>query len=235
MNFYNFNRKSKSILLLLENLKLEDEIANFLAKHEYKTFQCDSVEGAISSMISRDFILAIMDWKIRGQSGIELAKIFKNTSGHQPVIFISQETSHMKIAQALDSNIDDYICEPLNPQELLSRVNAILRRHEMIRSQIKSQNNIVVDSLSIDVLSCTTTIDGSKIELTKSEFRILLALLKERGFILTRKKLVNKVKGDDLLATERTIDNHISELRKKLMKIGKKIKTVRGLGYKFLD
>jgi two-component system phosphate regulon response regulator PhoB len=134
------------------------------------------------------------------------------------------------IVAALDAGADDYIVKPLRAEELLARVRALIRRGEIVREP--EQQSYKVGGLKVDVKSHRVWCQKEEIELTISEFKLLHALLKNRGRVLPREQLIKNVQGDGVNVVERTVDTHVFGLRKKLGSCGEIIETVRGVGYR---
>ena len=132
--------------------------------------------------------------------------------------------------KVLDSGDDDYITKPFGVMELISRVKALLRRIDRVKKE-----DLNYGTIRIDVSRHTVQVDGNEVELTYKEYEILKYLMKNRGIVLTRDSLMEKIWGYDFEHGNRTVDVHIQSLRKKLGAAGDAIKTIRNVGYKIGD
>jgi two-component system, OmpR family, alkaline phosphatase synthesis response regulator PhoP len=130
----------------------------------------------------------------------------------------------------LDKGADDYITKPFGVMELISRVKALLRRIDRVKKE-----DLNYGTIRIDVSRHTVQVDGNEVELTYKEYEILKYLMKNRGIVLTRDSLMEKIWGYDFEHGNRTVDVHIQSLRKKLGSAGDAIKTIRNVGYKIGD
>lgn len=173
--------------------------------------------------------LVLLDIMLPDINGIEiLERIRKNSETEEiPVIMITAKNTEIDIITSLDKGADDYICKPFSVLELLSRINARLRRIK------KEENTLEIKGLKIDKPGRNVYINNVKINLTLKEYELLLYLVDNSEIVLSREKIINTIWGYDYIGESRTIDMHIKSLREKLTEYGKYIKTIRGIGYKF--
>jgi DNA-binding response OmpR family regulator len=177
--------------------------------------------------------LAVLDIMLPGIDGLEICRILKSKSrtSSLPIIMLTAKATEADVVVGLELGADDYMVKPFSPRELVARVKTILRRASNKEEHTKL---IRLGSLSIDKEKFEAAVDGKKIELTTTEFKILEVLAEGQGRVYTRDQLLKKKRlwGDDKLVYDRTIDVHIKNLREKLGKTGSLIKTIRGIGYK---
>jgi DNA-binding response OmpR family regulator len=177
--------------------------------------------------------LAILDIMLPGIDGLEICRILKSKSRTSsiPIIMLTAKAAEADVVVGLELGADDYIVKPFSPRELVARVKSVLRR---INSKEDEGRVIKLGPLSIDTEKFEATVDGKKIELTTTEFKILQVLAEGRGRVFTRDQLLKKKRlwGDEKLVYDRTIDVHIKNIREKLGKAGNMIKTIRSIGYK---
>lgn len=175
--------------------------------------------------------LALLDIMLPEEDGITVLSWLRGRSATAslPVILLTAKTSEYDIVTGLDSGADDYVTKPFGTMELISRVKALLRRMGTAETGYRT------DGLCVNPEKHTATADGKPINLTVKEFRLLETLLKNRGTVLTRDRLLNEVWGYDYDGENRTVDVHIKSLRTKLGDCGALIETVRGVGYKISE
>lgn len=176
--------------------------------------------------------IILLDIMLPQSDGLQLLKQIRESAryGSVPVIMVTAKTSEIDAVKGLDMGADDYISKPFGVMELVSRVKAILRRTEKKVKPILSYKNIELDEGRHTVL-----VDKNEVELTYKEYEILKHLLRNKGIVLTRDRLMEIVWGYNFEQGNRTVDVHIQSLRKKLGAGGEHIKTIRNVGYKIGD
>lgn len=174
--------------------------------------------------------LVILDVMLPEESGIEiLQKIRKNPKTEKlPVIIATAKTSEYDKINGLESGADDYIAKPFSMMEMVARVKALLRRSEYA----SAEKDYTIDNLYVCPSKHIVKVDGEEVILTLKEFEMLCLLLSNRGIVLTRDQMLNKIWGYSFDGESRTVDVHIRTLRQKLGTAGDVIKTIRGVGYK---
>ncbi|WP_302625342.1 winged helix-turn-helix domain-containing protein [uncultured Eubacterium sp.] len=174
--------------------------------------------------------LVILDVMLPEESGIEiLKKLRKNPMTEKiPVIMATAKTSEYDKINGLESGADDYIAKPFSMMEMVARVKALLRRAEYS----STQSDYTVNNLYVCPEKHIVKVDGQEVILTLKEFEMLCLLIKNRGIVLTRDQMLNKIWGYSFDGESRTVDVHIRTLRQKLTTAGGIIKTIRGVGYK---
>ena len=175
--------------------------------------------------------LVILDLMLPDIDGLEICKILKseNETKNIPIIMLTAKDTEIDKVLGLELGADDYITKPFSPRELVARVRAVLRRTRKPSDEsILKFDNI----LKIDLKKFEVFVNGEKVNLTTTEFKLLKALAIRRGEVLSRNELLDYIWGSEKIVIDRTIDVHIKHLREKLGKVGKFIKNVRGVGYK---
>ncbi|MEN6386609.1 MAG: response regulator [Phycisphaerales bacterium] len=225
----------KEKILIVDDEEDVLELVRFnLEKEGYKTETAISGEAALSDAKSKLPDLIILDLMLPGIDGLEVCKKLKGDSKTQniPIIMLTAKGEDSDIITGLELGADDYMTKPFSPKVLNARVKKILQRHvtrELEKPQVK------IHEITIDPARHEVLVKNKQIELTFTEFNILYTLVKRPGLVFTRYQIVDAIRGQDYLVTDRSIDVQIVSLRKKLGTAGKYIETVRGIGYKFKD
>ena len=188
-------------------------------------------EGWDRSGASEDpegYALIVLDLMLPGTYGLDVLKKVREQSD-VPVLILTARDHPSDRVRGLELGADDYVTKPFWPEELLARVRARIRRPSMNRGE-----RIVAGALNIDLGARTVELDGNPIELTRVELDLLAELAGRPGQAITRAALVDRVLDPDKQGTERTLDVHVSRLRKKLGAESKRVATVWGIGYRFV-
>jgi two-component system phosphate regulon response regulator PhoB len=178
--------------------------------------------------------LVILDLMLPGMDGKEVCKALKSNPNTKsiPILMLTAKAEEVDRIVGFELGADDYVTKPFSPRELVLRVKAILRRKEVPPSADKT---IQIGDLVIDTARHRMTIKNIPIQLTSTEFKLLLELATNRGRVLTREILLDKVWGYTYEGYARTVDTHIRRLREKLGPAGTYIETIRGVGYRFQE
>ena len=173
--------------------------------------------------------LIMLDVMLPEESGIEILKKIrkKPETERLPVIMVTAKTSEYDRINGLDNGADDYIPKPFSMLEMVARVKALLRRTK----DIEKQNEYFVENLYVCPTKHIVRVDDKDVMLTLKEFDMLCLLLQNKGIVLTREQLLNKIWGYEFDGESRTVDVHIRTLRQKLGSAADVIKTIRGVGY----
>lgn len=171
--------------------------------------------------------MTILDIMLPDNNGLEVISQLKMKYPSLPVIFLSAMNSELDKVKGLELGAEDYITKPFGVMELVARIKTVLRRSTSVNSVI------VEDDMWINTEKMTVVKDGKKIILTPKEFQLLIVLIENKGKVLKREDLLNKVWGYDYVGETRTVDNHIKQLRNKTQ--SEKIDTVFGVGYRWKE
>ena len=172
--------------------------------------------------------LVLLDIMLPEEDGISVLKQLRSSARtcRLPVIMLTAKGTEYDKVLGLDAGADDYLAKPFGMMELLSRIRALLRRTE------REVNIYRCGVLTVDQTRHTVTVNGREVVLTQKEFEVLCLLLKNRGQVLSRERLIEDVWGYAFTGESRTVDVHVRTLRQKLGEVGAYIETVRGYGYK---
>jgi DNA-binding response OmpR family regulator len=215
----------------------EEDIVNLVSHHVkregYKVKEFHNGRDFLLFLESIVPDLVILDIMLPGIDGLEVCRMLKNRSRTSsiPIIMLTAKASEADVVVGLEIGADDYIVKPFSPREMVARVKSLLRR---VNTMEAKEPKLEIGPISLNSERYEVTVNGKRIELTTTEFKILEVLIEKRGSVFTRDQLLKKKRlwGDDKLVYDRTIDVHIKNLREKLGKAGNMIKTIRGIGYK---
>ena len=219
------------ILVIDDDPKLASLLVEYLGGRGLLVEQASSGQQGLEKRKMGSFDLVILDVMMPGMDGFETLKELRKESDI-PVIMLTARTEDFDRIVGLELGADDYINKPFNPRELLARIHAILRRTQ--NAQSTEDSAIVVGNVRMEVTKRKVFVRGEDIELTATEFDILRVLLSNAGRVIARERLMELARGQEFAAFDRSIDVHISNVRKKLGDSSKQsqiIKTIRGVGY----
>ena len=210
---------------------------------EYLTaqgFEIQSVhdgEQGLKLAQANDYALILLDVMLPTLDGFEVLKQLRQTK-LTPVIMLTAKGEDFDRIFGLELGADDYIPKPFNHRELLARVKAITRRIEHINSlNIATTSKLLVNGITVNLAAREASIDGSTLTLTGTEYEILTLLCKNAGELVSKEQISEEVLGRRLASFDRSIDMHVSNIRKKIAEHipGERIKTMRGTGYVFIQ
>jgi two-component system, OmpR family, copper resistance phosphate regulon response regulator CusR len=221
--------KNIRVLLVEDEKKLARAIARQLERAGYEVVLAFDGETAIEFVTSRELQLIILDINLPGMTGLDVLQQIRNRSYNTPVLFLTARDSIKDKTHGLDIGADDYITKPFDSSELLSRMQAILRRSGAIRVSV-----LQAGDLTLDVISRVVTRSGQIINLTQTEFALLEFFLRNKNVILTRRRIAEQVWGYKFETGTNIVDVYISYLRDSIDKdfSPKLIETVRGEGFR---
>ncbi|MHC4390136.1 MAG: response regulator transcription factor [Planctomycetota bacterium] len=211
---------------LQKNLKFEG----------YDVLTASDGERGLQLAIDRPPDLIILDVMLPKISGFDICKTLKKNNINVPIIFLSAKDQEIDKIMGLDLGADDYVAKPFAIRELVARINAVMRRKRRYDRE-GTPDVFTFDNITVDLRGQVLLRDEEQIETSVREFKLLRFFIENRGKVLDRKEILNKVWGYDYFGTARTIDNFITKLRQKIEKNPEQpthIITVRGVGYKFL-
>ena len=224
---------AKENILVVEDEEAIQELVRYnLSREGFMVQEAASGEEALERVHKQAPALILLDLMLPELDGLEVCKRLKmdERTQHIPIIMLTAKSEDADVVTGLELGADDYITKPFSPRVLVARVRALLRRNK--REESDKEETIQIQNLLIHPGRHEVLVDGEVIPLTHTEFQVLHLLARRPGWVFTRYQIVDAVHGDDYAVTERSVDVQIVSLRKKLGDAGKKIATVRGVGYK---
>lgn len=215
------------ILVVEDDLDIQELLQNFLQESGYDITVANDGLEAINIFSDDDFDLILLDILLPKIDGFSVCEFIRKKS-QIPIIILTALNGEKEQIKGLDLQVDDYITKPFSMPVLVRKIAAVLRRASKTSDQ--EHKTISYDNLILDFDEYSASVNGISYELTQREFEVLRELLLNRGRILTRQNLLNKIWKYDFYGDERVIDTHIKNLRKKLNITF--IQTIRGVGYK---
>ncbi len=218
------------ILLVDDDAELCNLLGQFL-KREGFTVECEhSGQGGLEKARTGGFDLIVLDVMLPGMDGFEILRRLRPES-KVPVIMLTARGEDVDRIIGLELGADDYLPKPFNPRELAARIRAVSRRYE--QRPATSLGRVEVNGVVLDPGTREVVADGRRVELTTFEFDILEMLMRSAGRVLSRDRLMENFYNRKATPFDRSIDMHISHLRKKIEHGNTLIKTIRGIGYQF--
>ncbi|MCZ2101242.1 MAG: response regulator transcription factor [Chitinophagales bacterium] len=219
-------------ILLVDDDKNIAEILEFNLKNEgFDVTTAFSAEEAQNLDITQ-FHLILLDVMMGGISGYKWAEQLRKENIPVPIIFLTAKDSENDMLTGFSVGGDDYIAKPFSVKEVIARVKAVIKRSHISQKSTQNSNFIKIGKLTIDLDLKQLTLDNVIITLTKTEFELLVLLAQKPDSILSRQRIIQEVWKETPYITERTIDVHITRLRKKLGKYGDALTNRSGYGYR---
>jgi len=227
----------KTVLIIEDEEDLREIMVYNFKREGYDVISVESGENGLASAKNDHPDIILLDLMLPKMSGLDVCRELKQDGVTKkiPIIMVSAKGEEADIVCGLELGADDYVTKPYSPRVLLARVRALLRRCESHSPTLDDKDDLVIDGLHINKNKHKVSVDGKTVELTKSEFSLLFFLASNRGWVFTRFQIVNAIRGERYVVTERAIDVQIVGLRKKIGTHGHLIETIRGIGYKFKD
>ena len=216
------------ILVVDDEARMRKLVKDFLIKKDYEVIEAADGQEAVDVFFEQnDISLVILDVMMPKMDGWEVLKEIRAYS-RIPVIMLTAKGDERDELKGFDSGADEYISKPFSPKILVARVDALLRRSNLISEEEKIETGGII----MDKAAHTVTIEGKQIELSFKEFELLAYFMENQGIALSREKILNHVWNYDYFGDARTIDTHVKKLRSKMGDKGDYIKTIWGMGYK---
>ena len=226
---------NEKILVVDDEEHIAELISYNLTNNGYKVVIANNGIDAVKLAVEEKPSLILLDLMIPGKDGYDVCKDVRSNSEirNTPIIMLTAKSEEIDKILGLELGADDYITKPFSVRELLARVKAVLRRFTIVEPE---SNVLVLGDLTADFDKREIFVKDKKLDLTLKEFELLEILIRNKGKILTRDTLLDKIWGYEYIGETRTVDVHIRYLRKKIEaddKNPKLIETIRGVGYRF--
>lgn len=216
------------ILVVEDEYKLADILSTYLQAAGYQVKCLDNGMAVLATVNEWQADMVLLDLMLPGKDGLEVCKELRAESDI-PIIMVTAKTEEIDRLLGLELGADDYICKPYSPREVVARVKAVLRR-------ANADSNTDKNSLQINIDKFEAIYFGNKLDLTPVEFRLLALLASQPGRIYSRDQLLSGIYQDHRVVTDRAVDSHIKNLRRKLAQIKADIDPIRSvysMGYSF--
>lgn len=226
-------QSNKLIVTLDDEADILELISVNLKKAGFESATFEDVDDFWSFLDKQIPALIILDLMLNNADGFEICKQIRSKErfSNIPIIMLTARIEETDKIVGLEIGADDYITKPFSPRELIARIKVILRRGE--RNDGNSDIVRVGKIIELNLNKFEAILEGKKIELTPTEFKILKLLIERQGWVFNRDQILDHLWGTDKIVVDRTIDVHIKNLREKMGKAGEFIKNIRGVGYKF--
>src|SRR5712671_6880475 len=222
-----------SVLLIDDDTELSKLLEEYLQSEQFELHAAHDGPGGLEKALANHYSAVILDVMLPGMSGLDVLKQLRQKSS-VPVLMLTARGSELDRILGLELGADDYLSKPFNPRELVARMRAILRRANVRSARGGTPDEFVVGRILLNTGMHQVRVAESQVALTGAEFRVLELLMRSAGQVISREALTEQALGRKLVPYDRSIDTHISNLRRKLdLEAGRnpEIKNVRGSGY----
>ena len=219
------------ILIVEDERAIREMVALYLLKQNYEVIEAEDYQSAVNRLEEQPQLI-LLDWMLPGRSGIMFIEYLKKQeqTAKIPIIMLTARSAEEDCITCLNAGADDYITKPFSPKILLARIEALWRRSYDPPSQIVSFENLQIDQQTQRV-----SVENQFVELSATEYKLLLFLMTHPEKVYSREQLLNHIWGDDIYVEDRTVDSYIRRLRRSLepFQADRYVQTVRGFGYRF--
>ncbi|ERF78454.1 phosphate regulon transcriptional regulator PhoB [Gallibacterium anatis] len=219
------------ILIVEDERAIREMVALYLLKQNYEMIEAEDYQSAVNRLEEQPQLI-LLDWMLPGRSGIMFIEYLKKQeqTAKIPIIMLTARSAEEDCITCLNAGADDYITKPFSPKILLARIEALWRRSYDPPSQIVSFENLQIDQQAQRV-----SVENQFVELSATEYKLLLFLMTHPEKVYSREQLLNHIWGDDIYVEDRTVDSYIRRLRRSLepFQADRYVQTVRGFGYRF--
>ncbi len=221
--------ESLKILVVDDESRMRKLVKDFLTKKGFTVIEAGDGEEAVDKFFEvKDIALIILDVMMPKMDGWQVCREIRQYS-RVPIIMLTAKSDEKDELQGFDLGVDEYITKPFSPKILVARVEAILRRSNVLAAD----DTMEAGGIELNKAAHEVLIDGKSVELSYKEFELLAYFMSNQGVALSRERILNNVWNYDYFGDARTIDTHVKKLRSKLGAKGEYIKTIWGMGYKF--
>ncbi len=222
------------ILVVDDEPEILELVRYNLSREDYLVDTVETGEEALQRLSEELPALVVLDVMLPGVSGIEVCQTIKRNqqTKHLPVILLTARTEDHDIVTGLEAGADDYVTKPFSPRVLLARVRTALRRQSENRGPTIRGTRFSVHGITIDVDRHEVTCHDQFVTLSATEFAILEFLSRNPGWVFSRARIIDAIRGEDYPVTERSVDVQVLGIRRKLGSCGAVLETVRGVGYR---
>lgn len=230
--------KSKAHILVVDDEEdIQDLVKYNLEREGYKVTCAGSGEHAVEIARREVVDMLVLDLMLPGIDGLEVTRTLKGSPATSaiPILMLSAKGEEADIVTGLELGADDYVPKPFSPRELLARIRAVHRRSDKNGGEACSDEVLCLGVMEIRPGRVQVKVGGEALELTFSEFTLLLLLARRPGWVFTRSQIVDGIRGDNYAVTDRSVDVIVAGLRKKLGACSHYVETVRGIGYRFKE
>lgn len=221
-----------SVLLVEDEENLASLVQAYLEREGYSVVAVGTGAEALSALERQPVRLVVLDLTLPDMDGLEVCRQIRGRSS-VPVVMLTARDDEVDRLAGLDVGADDYIGKPFSPKELVARMKAVLRRAEPHREQ-REEQLLLLGDVVLRRTAREVTVAGNPVELRMQEFDLLAYLMENRGLVLSRDVLLERVWGLQYAGGTRTVDVHVAQLRRKLARPDL-IRTIRGAGYKAVE
>ena len=221
--------ESLKILVVDDESRMRKLVKDFLTKKGFTVIEAGDGEEAVDKFFEvKDIALIILDVMMPKMDGWQVCREIRQYS-KVPIIMLTAKSDEKDELQGFDLGVDEYITKPFSPKILVARVEAILRRSNVLAAD----DTMEAGGIELNKAAHEVLFDGKSVELSYKEFELLAYFMSNQGVALSRERILNNVWNYDYFGDARTIDTHVKKLRSKLGAKGEYIKTIWGMGYKF--
>ena len=221
----------KTLLVIDDDQRLRELLAEYLGGRGFEVLTAEDGPTGLERLAARpDVALVVLDVMMPGMDGLEVCRAIRRDS-QRPIVMLTARGDETDRIVGLELGADDYLPKPFNPRELLARIQAVLRR---AGGSTSDEGVLRAGPLEVDPDRRAVRLRGEPVELTTTEFELLRILVAQAGRVIPRERLMELARGEDYASFDRSVDVHVSHIRKKLGDDPKRptfVKTVRGVGY----
>ncbi|MDO6567740.1 response regulator transcription factor [Alteromonas sp. 1_MG-2023] len=226
---------SARILIIEDDITLSDQVARLLKEKGFATTQCLDGQKGLLTALQESFDLILLDILLPSLNGLSVLNQLRKVK-HTPVMMITASGAEQQRIEGYRKGADDYLPKPFNFTEMMLRIEALLRRSQRDTTPPKQATQLIIDELQLNRIKQDVHFSGSSVELTPIQFKLLWVLVENQHEIMTKAFLYQSVLDRPFSRYDRSLDMHISRVRKKLVEAGmlpERLSTLHGKGYRF--